>query len=116
MQTKVIILVADKDDDKHGEISVLDDAKKAEQLVETLLEAGFEEERIRVFKGDELDMQITHRPMVTLVQAEAEAEAEAQDSDEEEQEEGQAEAKAGEKASSDQSEAKIVSSFRGDFD
>jgi len=67
MVTRIIVLVADRDDPKHGEITVLEDRHKAERLVETLLEAGFEQERIRVFAGTALDMQIAHRPMVTLV-------------------------------------------------
>jgi len=67
MATRVIVLVADRDDPKHGEITVLEDRRKAERLVETLLEAGFEQERIRVFVGTALDMQIAHRPVVTLV-------------------------------------------------
>jgi hypothetical protein len=63
MVTRIIVLVADRDDPKHGEITVLEDRHKAERLVETLLEAGFEQERIRVFAGTALDMQIAHRPM-----------------------------------------------------
>lgn len=66
MQTKVIILVTDRDDDKHGEISVVEDTDKAKRLVETLIEAGFEQERIRVFSGDELTMQVSQRPIVSL--------------------------------------------------
>jgi hypothetical protein len=34
--------------------------------VETLLESGFEQERVRVFGGDELQMQVHHRPVVSL--------------------------------------------------
>ena len=51
MSEKIIVLVSDRGDSKHGEVSVLDDPQKAERLVETLLEAGFEPERIRVFTG-----------------------------------------------------------------
>jgi hypothetical protein len=64
---KIIVLVCDKGDSKHGEISVLDDPQKAERLVETLLEAGFEEERIRVFSGKASEFQISQRPVVALV-------------------------------------------------
>ncbi len=63
---KIIVLVSDGDDSKHGEISVLDDPRKAEQLVETLLEAGFEQERIRVFTGKSGEFQVSHRPVVAL--------------------------------------------------
>jgi hypothetical protein len=64
---KIIVLVSDKGDSKHGEVSVLDDPQKAERLVETLLEAGFEPERIRVFAGRASEFQISHRPVVALV-------------------------------------------------
>ena len=45
MTTKFIVLVADRDDPKHGEIVVGDTTAEAERLVETLLEAGFCRER-----------------------------------------------------------------------
>lgn len=63
----IIILVSDKGDSKHGEISVLDDPHKAERLVETLLEAGFEAERIKVFTGRPSEFQVSQRPVVALV-------------------------------------------------
>ncbi len=64
---KIIVLVSDKEDSKHGEITILDDPQKAERLVETLLEAGFEQDRIRVFAGRTSEFQISHRPVVALV-------------------------------------------------
>jgi len=67
MDETIIVLVSDKDDSKHGEISILDDPQKAERLVETLLEAGFDESRIRVFNGRLSEFQISHRPVVALV-------------------------------------------------
>jgi len=69
---KIIVLVSDRGDSKHGEVSVLDDPQKAERLVETLLEAGFESERIRVFSGRASEFEISHRPVVALM-AEGEA-------------------------------------------
>ena len=67
MSEKIIVLVSDKGDSKHGEVSVLDDPQKAERLVETLLEAGFEPERIKVFAGRASEFQVSHRPVVALV-------------------------------------------------
>ena len=64
---KIIVLVSDKGDSKHGEISVLNDPQKAERLVETLLEAGFEAERIKVFTGRPSQFQVSQRPIVALV-------------------------------------------------
>ena len=67
MSEKVIVLVSDRGDSTHGEVSVLDDPQKAERLVETLLEAGFEPERIRVFAGRASEFEISHRPVVALM-------------------------------------------------
>ena len=64
---KIIVLVCDREDSKHGEITILEDPQKAERLVETLLEAGFEQDRIRVFAGRTSEFQISHRPVVALV-------------------------------------------------
>jgi hypothetical protein len=62
------------DEEKRGEISVMDNPHKAARLVETLLEAGFGKERIRVFTGNEMELQVTHRPVVALVENDAPAE------------------------------------------
>lgn len=74
MSEKIIVLVSDPGDSKHGEISVLDDPHKAERLVETLLEAGFEEGRIQVFTGRESDFQVSQRPVVALLGEDGEGE------------------------------------------
>lgn len=75
MSDRVIVMVCDLDDPKHGEINVLESHQKAVGMVETLLEAGFEQERIRIFNGQELGMQVAHRPVVALVPASAPASA-----------------------------------------
>ncbi len=67
MSDRIIVMVSDLDDAKHGEISVMEGPHRAARLVETLLEAGFDQARIRVFTGDEMEMQVTHRPVVALV-------------------------------------------------
>lgn len=66
MSEKIIVLVSDRGDSKHGEISMMDDPRKAEKLVETLLEAGFEQDRIHVFAGRQSDFQVSQRPVVAL--------------------------------------------------
>ena len=68
MNTKVIVLVADRSDPKHGEIVVVDTTAEAERLVETLLEAGFDQERVRVFSGAEMETQVSQHPKVELVE------------------------------------------------
>jgi hypothetical protein len=67
MSNKVIVMVSDLDDASHGEINILEGPEAAVQFVETLLESGFEQERVRVFGGDELQMQVSHRPVVSLI-------------------------------------------------
>ncbi len=66
MSQQVIVIVCEKDDPKHGEITILEGPERAERLVETLLDAGFEAERIRVFGGTEKHLQISYKPVVAL--------------------------------------------------
>ena len=66
MSDKFVLVVSDNSDSKHGEISVLNTAQQTERLVETLLDAGFDQERIRVFTGSEAEFAITYRPVVSL--------------------------------------------------
>jgi hypothetical protein len=68
-------MVSDLDDGQHGEINVFEDPAQATRLIESLLESGFEQERIRVFNGAEMEMQVSHRPVVALVGGDEEAEA-----------------------------------------
>ena len=80
MTAKVIVLVADRDDSKHGEIVVVDTTAEAERLVETLLEAGFDQQRVRVFTGTEMEAQVSQRPKVELVERGLDEPAPADDS------------------------------------
>ena len=66
MSDKFVLVVSDENDRKRGEISVPDTAQETERLVETLLEAGFDQERIRVFTGSEAEFVTTYRPVVSL--------------------------------------------------
>ncbi len=85
MLNKVIVMVSDLDDASHGEINVLDGPEQAAHFVETLLESGFEQERVRVFGGDELQMQVHQRPVVSLI-SDARGRKEEAPRDEEEEE------------------------------
>ena len=80
MTTKFIVLVADQSDPKHGEIVVVDTTAEAERLVETLLDAGFDRERLRVFTGTEMEAQVSQRPKVELVETGTDEPAPADDS------------------------------------
>ena len=67
MSSTTLVVVYEQNDEKRGEITIVENAQKAARLVETLLEAGFERERIRIFTGGEMSIQVTHRPVVALV-------------------------------------------------
>jgi len=67
MTAKVIVFVADRGDQRFGEVSVFDSSGEAERLLETLLEAGCDRELIRVFSGAEMEARVSHRPVVALV-------------------------------------------------
>ena len=67
MTSKVIVFVADGGDQRFGEVSVFDSSGEAERLLETLLEAGYDRQRIRVFSGAEMEARVSQRPVVALV-------------------------------------------------
>ncbi len=67
MSDKFVLVVSDDKDGKHGEISELDTAQETERLVEALLEAGFEQDRIRVFTGSQAEVVTVYRPVVYLI-------------------------------------------------
>ena len=67
MSEKIIVVVSDRGNGNLGEISVVDDPDTAERLVERLLEAGFEQERIQVFAGRQTEFEVGSRPVVALV-------------------------------------------------
>jgi len=66
--TKTILFVFDNDSQKFGEIKLLDTLADAERLLESLLDAGCHEERIRAFTGDEVPMRLSFRAVVSLGQ------------------------------------------------
>lgn len=67
MSDKTIVVVYDERDKKHADVSVLDDAINAAHLVESLLESGCAQERIQIYTGAEMEMKVSHRPVVALV-------------------------------------------------
>ena len=66
MSEEFVLVVSDESDGKHGEISVLDTAHETERLVETLLESGIDQNRIRVIAGAEAKFETIYRPVVSL--------------------------------------------------
>lgn len=67
MDRSVIVMVVDPEDRKRGEITVMDDPREAARYAESLLIAGLEQDRIRIFTASEVQVSVTHRPVVTLV-------------------------------------------------
>ena len=66
MGGRTAVMVFDRDDPKHGELTMLAGAHEAARLAEELIEAGVEIERIRVFDATELSMRVVQKPVVTL--------------------------------------------------
>jgi hypothetical protein len=69
MSGTVIVVVADLDNATHGEINVLEDEEEAAQLVETLIESGYDQARVRAFAANEFNIRVHHRPVVALTTA-----------------------------------------------
>lgn len=67
MSNEVIVLVSDLDNANHGELKTLGSQEEAARLIESLLESGFETERIRAFHANKIEMHVSHRPVVALV-------------------------------------------------
>ena len=65
----VIVVVTDLDNSTHGEINVMEDEEEAAQLVETLIESGYDQARVRAFAANEFNIRVQHRPVVALTTA-----------------------------------------------
>ena len=61
----VFVLVRDAADPSHGEIQEHSDSEAASREIETLLESGYEKDRIRVF-SNESEVAVNYRPVVTI--------------------------------------------------
>jgi len=67
MSTKMIVLADDKESEGRAEITVVDTAEQAERLVETLLEAGYAAQGVRIFAATQNEFVTTYRPVVSFV-------------------------------------------------
>ena len=67
MTAKLIVFIENCGDERFGEVSVFDTTGEAEHLVATLLEAGYDQQRIHVFAGTEMEAHVSQRPVVALV-------------------------------------------------
>ncbi len=75
MADKFILVVSDPENSKQNEVTVLDSADDAKRTLESLLEAGYEQDGLRVFAGSQIDVVATYRPVVALVSDSAALEA-----------------------------------------
>ncbi len=66
MSTKIVVLVTDGEDRNRGELTLFDSPTEAERHVESLLDSGLEQERLRVLAGAEVDPQVSRRSVVAL--------------------------------------------------
>jgi hypothetical protein len=71
MSDRYLVFLADEDSAERGDLTSFEDAGEAAQRAESLLEAGYEQDRIRIFNASEMDVHVTHRPVVSLVNGEA---------------------------------------------
>ena len=63
---KVILLVTDVGNPSHGEIQEHSDPEEASRMIETLLDSGYEQDRIQVFTGTKSEIAVAYRPVVTI--------------------------------------------------
>src|SRR5574341_1569083 len=70
MTSKTMVVLLQENSDTRGEINWFDYAQDAERFIESILEAGFDRRSIRVLEGQDMDVLITQKPMVTLLAAE----------------------------------------------
>jgi hypothetical protein len=60
------VLIADEGDPDHAKTRLLGSVEEAVSHVQTQVEAGVEQSRIRVFASTEMAVQVTFRPVVTI--------------------------------------------------
>ena len=66
MADEFLVFLADEEAPERGDISFFSDATEAASHAESLLEAGYDQSRIRVFNSREMDVHVTHRPVVSF--------------------------------------------------
>ena len=69
MASRYLLFLADDEAPERGEISFFDDADEAAGHAESLLEAGYEQDRIRIFGSDEVEIYVTQKPVVSFAGA-----------------------------------------------
>ena len=68
LDMKVIVITEGLNDSERRDVAILNGSAEAARLIETLLQAGVTQDRIRVFTGAEVEMEVTQQPVVTLTE------------------------------------------------
>jgi hypothetical protein len=74
-----MVLLTEDGDVTRGEVKFLNSSNDVANYIEVLLEAGHAREKVRVFQGEEIGVEISYRPVVSLSAADTHTEAEGQD-------------------------------------
>ena len=72
MTAQFIVLLTEGKDAARGELRFLDAPADVAHYIEVLLEGGHAKENIRVFHGNEIELEVSYRPVVSLAAAEEE--------------------------------------------
>src|SRR5574342_476751 len=79
MTAQFMVLLTEDGDATRGEVKFLGSPNDVANYIEVLLEAGHAREKVRVFQGEEIGVEISYRPVVSLSAADTHTEAEGQD-------------------------------------
>ena len=66
MTSQFLVVLVDDKDPERGESRLVDGPADVARYVETLLEAGYGQERVRVFESSEIHLEVNYRPVVSL--------------------------------------------------
>lgn len=66
MSARTLILIRDKDNPDRVELAEFEDGHEAERYLEQLIADGVPQDAVRAFNAVELDMKVSHRPVVSL--------------------------------------------------
>jgi hypothetical protein len=80
MTSQFMVMLTEEKDAARGEIKFLDAPADVAHYIETLLEGGFARENIRVFHGNEIELEISYRPVVSLAASTEPTPSESEDS------------------------------------
>lgn len=69
-EPKVLVVALNEGATQDGQAHFFDDGEEASRFIETLMEGGLEAERIIVFHGTPMNVNVSYRPVVAIEQPE----------------------------------------------